>query len=165
MKILFLDLEDTIITPAFEGWHLCELINVDKINAFIKHHNIELINIFSFAIHNQREKELFIKHNRAMIENALGMPLFEIPTMDDQIIPHCCKQKGIHITTLDFADVVSFWSKDISFILFLKEKYKNNQHPHEIFFLDDAIDDMNFSFPKLNFTAQCFNIDTLEMLK
>lgn len=163
MRMLFLDLEDTVITPAMEGWHLCELINIDKINAFIKKHQIEIVNIFSFAIHNQREKELFIKHNRSMIENALGMKLFEIPTMDDNIIPACCREKGIHQSTLDFADVVSFWSKDLSFILFLKDKFKNNKHQHEIFFLDDAIVDMNFSFPNQNFNAQCFNIDELKI--
>ena len=161
MKMLFLDLEDTIITPAFEGWHLCELINVEKIKAFIAHHNIEVVSLFSFAIHNQREKELFIKHNRVMIENALGIKIFEIPTMDDHIIPACCREKGIHQSTLDFGDVVAFWSKDISFILFLKDKFKTNKYEHEIFFLDDAISDMNFSFPKQNFTAQCFNIDQL----
>lgn len=161
MKILYLDLEETIVTPANEGWHLCELINIGKIKEFIAHHKIEVVNLFSFALHNQKEKELFIKYNRSMIEDALGMNLFEIPTMDQHIIPACCKQKKININKVNFQDVVSFWNKDISFVLYLKEKYRNNIYNHEIFFLDDAISDMNFSFPNLHFTAQCFNIDEL----
>lgn len=161
MNTLFLDLEDTIITPATLGWHLCELINVEKINKFIKDNNIEVVSIFSFAVHNKREKELFKKHDQEMIENAIGMKLFRIPTMDDDIIPACARQKMLAPSMVSFNDIVEFWGKDLAFQLFLKDSLQNNRTPMKIFFLDDAIDDFHFQIPKLNLDVQTFNIDEL----
>lgn len=162
MNTLFLDLEDTIITPATLGWHLCELINIEKINKFITKHNIEVISIFSFAVHNEREKMLFKKHDQVMIEKALGKSLFRIPTVDDDIIPACSKQKSLAPSLVSFNDIIEFWGKDLAFQLFLKEEFKNNRVPMNIFFLDDAIEDFHFQIPKLQLNVQTFNIDDLE---
>lgn len=162
MNILFLDLEDTIITPATLGWHLCELINVDKIKRFISNNNIEVVSIFSFAVHDKREKMLFEKHNRAMIEQALGHSLFRIPTVDDDIVPACARQKSLAPSLISFQEMVEFWGKDLAFQLFLKEDFQRNRTPINIFFLDDAIEDFHFEIPKLALTVKTFNIDDLQ---
>ena len=46
MKHLFLDLEDTVITPVIDGWHLFEIINQDKIQTVINRFEPNFIDIF-----------------------------------------------------------------------------------------------------------------------
>lgn len=161
MNTLFLDLENTILTPNFSGWQDCELINIDKIIKFINNNNITVVNIFSFALHNNQDKELFIIHCRELIESAIKHHLNLIPTVNEQIIPFCCNQKNRHNKNMTFQELCRFWGKDLSFILFLKEFYKNNKTSQQIFFLDDAIEDFNFEIPKLKLKVATFNIDNL----
>jgi hypothetical protein len=161
MNTLFLDLEDTIITPVIEGWHMCEIINLNKINKFIVDNNIEVISIFSFALHDKLQKNLFTKYTQPMIEKALGLPLFMIPNVEDDIIPACCRQNHIAPALVSFEELCDFWGKQLSFLLFIRETFKNNKSPMNIFFLDDAIIDMHFQLPHLQIEAKTFNIDNL----
>lgn len=161
MSILFLDLEDTLITPVLDGWHNTELINVDKIRSFISKNQCEAVHLFSFAIWNQREKELFQKHCQPMIESALGMKLGRIPTVDDDIIPACCEQKRIHPSKVDFSDMSAFWSKDLAFVLCIKQWFRINRSVHAIL-LDDAVEDTKIQFARNNLCIDMFNIDQLD---
>ena len=146
---LFLDLEDTIITPVTNGWFNVDLINFDKINNFIKSNDVESINIFSFAIHNERELNLFNKHTRNWLEDCLKTKFKIVPTVDEDILVACCKQKNIAPSTIDFSDMSDFWSKDLAFILCIKEWFKEQKNQNFVL-LDDAVENCSFTWNKNN---------------
>jgi hypothetical protein len=93
---LFLDLEDTIITPVMEGWFRTEMINIEKTRAIINQFKPDAVHIFSFAIHNSHELDLFNQGTKEMIEKTLGIKLHARPTTDD-IIFIASKVMGLSI--------------------------------------------------------------------
>lgn len=157
---LFLDLEDTIITPVVEGWHNTELINIEKINKFISENEIESISLFSFAVWNQEELALFKQHTLPLIEDAIGQKIWRMPTVDDDIIPSCCTQKGVHPSRVDFSEMSNFWSKDLAFILCMKEWFKKSRDIRCIL-LDDMVEDQALHFPRNNLHLTLLNIDNM----
>jgi hypothetical protein len=161
-KHLFLDLEDTIITPVTTGWHNTELINVALIRKHILDLNPDFIHIFSFAIWDERELGLFRKHCCPMIEQALGIKISNVPTVDDDIIPACCDIMGLSRSTVTFDDVSSFWSKHESFRLWCRRKFINRAFSEvKVVLLDDAVINETFSWPDLGMTGEIIRIETL----
>lgn len=162
---LFLDLEDTLITPVVEGWECSELINVGKIKSVIDSFRPDHVSIFSFAIWNERERLLFAKHARPMIERALGVKLSMVPTVDDDIISACCAAQGISRKTVTFSDASDFWGKQQAFRLWCWITFGTNWERHgiknDVFLLDDAVFNEEFNWPDLRVTGQIKNIDKL----
>lgn len=173
MKHLFLDLEDTIITPVLDGWHNTELVNIDKIKKVILDFNPDFINIFSFAIHDDIQKDLFNRHTRPMIELALGVKINLIPTVDIDIKNACCNLLSLNKSTVDFAEMSNFWGKHQSFRLYcrhlFRKAYETSQTSEafsfaettEVFLLDDAVEHENFEWPLLKIVGTIRNIDLI----
>lgn len=159
MKKIFLDLEDTIITPVLNGWKNIDLINTEKVKTFIKSQNPESVNLFSFALHN--DKELFEFNNVCpVIEDALGVKFSLKPTVDNVIKKACCREKRLSVDRVNFFDMSEFWSKDLSFQLFCIDLFKNQQDVHAIL-IDDSVSDCTMMFKKNNLTLEFINIETL----
>ena len=163
---LFLDLEDTIITPVLEGWPNTYLINTEKIRRAIAEFKPHSLHIFSFAIHNDFERERFCFFVKERIEKVLGMPLGLVPTVDVEIEQACCDILRMSPDRVDFNDMSDFWSKQESFRLFSRFIYRNSwknwQQEVEVMFLDDAVEDENFEFPNLHLKGFIRNIDQIE---
>lgn len=162
---VFLDLEDTIITPANEGWHKTELINVKLIKDFIEKFQPDIINIFSFAIWDQHQLQLFNTHSRPMIEDALGITFSLIPTVDDMILPACCEIMKINKSLVDFSEMCSFWGKHEAFRLFTRSLFKNTWkdwgQATNVALLDDAVINEVFHWPDLKVSGSIVNIDSI----
>jgi len=160
---LFLDLEDTIITPVMEGWFNTHLINVPKIKLLMDIFKPDQVHIFSFAIWNTEELKRFNMGTRPMIEKALGRTLSAVPTVDDDIIPVCCNVKGLGMGCVDFMECSNFWGKHEAFRLNMRHQFKTNWSnwniETEVMFLDDAVWDENFEWPDLHVKGQIINID------
>jgi hypothetical protein len=163
IKHLFLDLEDTVITPATNGWHNTNMINVEEIKKFIALFKPNFIHIFSFAIWDETQKTLFNLRCRPMIESTLDIKLNDILTVDDDIIPACCSVMGLNPGTVTFDDASSFWSKHESFRLWcrLKFKYTHLIVKTEVLFLDDVVFNEHFNWPDLQVTGNIVKIKTL----
>lgn len=166
MKHLFLDLEDTIITPVIDGWHNVELVNIDKIKKTIDMFKPDFVDIFSFAIHNQFEFEQFNKTIRPFIEQELNVKLNMVPTVDVHIKNACCEILKIHPDKIDFDDMSTFWSKQESFRLFCRHQFRKNNFAltnqlTEVLFLDDAVEHEDFMWPMLNIKGRIRNIDLI----
>ena len=161
MNILFLDLEDTIIEPVLNGWANSSMINVPKIKDFIEKNMISDLRIFSFAIWDENQKKQFEFWVKPALERVLGLKFNQIPTIDDHILPACCKQKRLVVELTQFSDMVEFWGKDLSFMLCMKEWFKDNQEEREIFFLDDAVEDMTFELKDNKIKCHILNIDKI----
>lgn len=165
MKHLFLDLEDTVITPVIDGWHLFEIINQDKIQTVINRFEPNFIDIFSFAIHDDFQLAQFNKFTRPVIESAFNVKLNIVPTVDRDIKNACCDVLNITPSQVEFDDVSTFWSKQESFRLFCRHLFRktfNQTHQTtEVFFLDDAVEHEDFCFPLLQLRGWIRNIDLL----
>ncbi len=70
-KILFLDLEDTII----ERFDDPLLMNVEKIKDWLGQHQFDEIRMFSFAIHNDRDIYIFETQMRESIQRVLDITI------------------------------------------------------------------------------------------
>lgn len=165
MRHLFLDLEDSIITPVLEGWPNVHLINVNKIRRVINEFKPDSLHIFSFAIWNELEKQRFSMFVQERIESALGMKLGLIPMVDVEIKHACCNIMRISPSVVEFNDMSEFWSKQESFRLFSRFIFRNNwnnwQQEQHVMLLDDAVVDEDFCFPKLHLTGTIRNIDEI----
>lgn len=163
MKRLFLDLEDTVITPVLEGWQNTEMINVELIKKVIHLFKPDVIDIFSFAISDEKEKQLFNQYCRPMIEQSLGVTLFTVPTTDNDIIKACCAQKNINPKKVDFSDLSDFWGKQLSFNLWCEHHFKNPSYPVQCLFLDDAVSNSYIKSLDNSFDAFILNVDDLAL--
>lgn len=162
---LFLDLEDTVITPTAEGWHQSELIwgKLEPIQAFIHAWRPEQVHLFSFALHTLDDLVSFNKWIRPRLENALGMPLVWTPLTDTDILPACCSVKGLRARTVDFSDMSAFWSKQDAFRLFVQHWSAKKGHPGiDAVLFDDMVLDESFEFPALALRGRLFNIDMFD---
>lgn len=160
MRRLFLDLEDTVIKPVTSGWFKTEMINVQKVKGIIERFRPDTINLFSFALWNKSELKGFNEGTRPMLEDALGIKLNRTWTMDDDIIPMACAERGLHHQLTTFDEVNQFWGKHETFRLCMRHWYSSNTSPIEILLLDDVVYNETFSWPDLKVTGFIINIDT-----
>ena len=163
---LWLDLESTVITPVIEGWWKSELINVEKVKDVIASFAPHRINIFSFAIWNSLEREKFNQGTRPMLEQALGVELNLVLTVDEDIIPACCKEMGIQPVMVDFQEMSNFWSKQGAFRLCMRSHAANHRRhnlnlPLHVLLLDDAVYNEVMRWPDLQTIVEQRNIDQL----
>lgn len=156
---LFLDLEDTIITPVYRGWHIFDLINVQKIKDIITEFRPDFVNLFSFAIWDQTQLGLFEKHTMPHIERELGIKFSNKFTVDDHIIPACCRQTKIHPSTVDFQEASAFWGKHNSFRLFVRDFFTDSKGDHHVLLLDDVVWDEDWEWPDICVKGTIRNIN------
>lgn len=167
MKILFLDLENTIITPVIDGWRNVHLINVDKIRKIADSMRPDQLNIFSFAVHTEHDQKSFKMGLGPRIEQALGRAISFVPIVDTDIKNACCNARKIGIEAVDFSDMTTFWGKQDAFKLYVRSIYANTwstwSQETDLAFLDDDVVDEDFTFPSLHITGKIRNIDNLEI--
>lgn len=165
---LFLDLEDTVIQPVTQGWFHTELVNIPKVRRFIKEWEPDEIHLFSFAVHNAHELSGFNRGTRPMLEEALGRKIRLTPTVDDDILPACCRLQRLSPQHTTFTEMVEFWGKQTAFRMFLREQHRklfprtSLDEPLHVAFLDDAVFDEDFSWPVENIHGRVLNVDMLQ---
>lgn len=140
MKELWLDLEDTVITPVEEGWSSSWLLPYCQVLAeHLAAHPIDKLHVFSFAIHTQEDVAQFDQWIRPHLEKVLGMPISCVPTVQDDIIPACRAVTGIN-GELPLSDVVSFWGKAGAFKLWIKWLCQTGRNEADkVVLIDDAV--------------------------
>lgn len=161
---VFLDLEDTIITPANNGWFNTQLMNVQKVRAYLSRVKPDRVSIFSFAIWDEYQRQAFTIGTREMVERVTG-PLTLVPTVDDDIIPACKKACNIS-GDVTFTEMVEFWGKQTAFRYYIAQRVKalRNHDPHVTYIahlLDDVVHDEDIIWPREKATLIIRNIDTL----
>lgn len=161
---LWIDLEDTVITPVLSGWWNTEVINRDKVRHVIDTFKPDRVNLFSFAIWNHDELQRFNAGTRPMLETALGIKLNLVLTVDDDIIPICCRQLRIQPSTVDFQEMSNFWGKQGAFRHYMRHHaWKMAGHDKQLIamLLDDAVFDELIEWPDLKTKLIIANIDQL----
>jgi len=163
VRHLFLDLEDTVITPVVEGWWKTEPINVAKVKGVIEAWRPSMIHLFSFAIHNDGEREKFRLGTRPMLEERFGITLATEWRVDEDIIRMCCAVTGLHPDAVDFQEMSNFWGKAGAFRLCMQHHFRNgpnHDQDTEVMLLDDAVFNETFSWPDKRIRGHIVNIDT-----
>lgn len=162
VRHLFLDLEDTVITPVLQGWFNTQCINVPKIRRIIAEFKPHYVHLFSFAIWNENELHRFRLGTKEMLERVFSVTLGLEWTVDDDIIPMCCAVTGLAPSTVDFQEMSNFWGKQQAFRLCMRHHFRNT-HRHdldvEVMLLDDAVFDETFHWPDLRISGRIINID------
>lgn len=164
IRHLFLDLEDTIIAPVMDGWPQTQTMNEDKVRAIIEQYKPDQVHLFSFAVWNQFELRAFNLFTRPQVERTIGRTFDSTWTVDDHIIPMCCKQLGLQ-PDVDFSEMTNFWSKHQAFRLCMMQKFAKSfdtwGHKNEVLLLDDVVMNETFHWPDLHVRGQIANIDNL----
>jgi len=161
---LFLDLEDTVIEPVNRGWHRTELVNTERVRAFIEEGKPTAVHLFSFALHNVHELSGFNQGTRPMLEAALGVKLRMTPTVDEDILPACCQLQGLSVQLTTFEEMVEFWGKQTAFKMFMRQRMlklfprDNFDQPLHAALLDDAVFDEEVSWPNENVHLSIKNV-------
>lgn len=164
---LFLDLEDTVITPVMDGWFNTHIVNSEKIKALIAEFKPDYIHLFSFAVWNKLELTRFDLGTRPQLEKHFGIKFSTTWTVDDDIIPMCCSVMGLGQGSVDFMEMSNFWSKHEAFRLSMRHHFKGvRNHPEasvEVMLLDDAVLNESFEWPDLKIKGRIINIDQWEL--
>lgn len=159
---VFLDLEDTIITPVLGGWSSVELLNRDAVRDWLDVIKPTTVNLFSFAITDQGDLDYFDDICREWLERNLQVKFTLTPTMDD--ITGWLK-KAKHLSILSMADIVEFWGKGDAFNLcapVLADMLGLNvrSDPQELILLDDSVTDCAHMLPG-GLSTRVLNLETL----
>ena len=154
------------MTPITSGWSHFELLNIEKVRTAIKSFAPHVLGIFSFAIHDDTQLELFNVLCRPYIEQALGVKLNIVLTVDGHISSTCARQMGIHPSRVDFEEMSAFWGKQGAFRLVMHnraEQWQKHLSSHRLHFLllDDVVTDEVTTLPRLRTIIEQRNIDTL----
>lgn len=157
MKHLFLDLEDTVITPVVNGWRNSDLINIQSTKDIIESFEPDFLHIFSFALHSPWDVADFNRDTRPFLEDALGMRFSWVPSMDKEIIPEVGQALGWHPSRVDFNDIVML-GKQITFKLFLQHRFHNNTTPLEVVLMDDTVFDETWVWPELQLSGRMIHV-------
>lgn len=161
---LFLDLADTLISPASTNWEDCKLINVEKIKIAMEKFQPHFLHIFSFAICGQAELRMFNATIRPLIEKELGMEISLVPTVDDDILPVCCKEMHLTPENVTFSNMSDFWGKAGAFRLCMRKMFANTAQQGivgEVMLLDDSVYDEIFMWTDLQVKGCILNINKL----
>lgn len=78
-KVFYFDLEETLIT----SWVDTLLCNKEKVEAFIKQHNVKEVHIFSAAIWDDYDKNIFEKNLKGWLEGVYNISIVSWPSMKD----------------------------------------------------------------------------------
>jgi hypothetical protein len=156
---VFLDLEDTVIHPVSTGWWNTAMLDVSEIKRWLKAHDPDTVNIFSFALWNQDELDKFNNSfTRNMLENELEVKLSLIPTVDREIIPACCDVLGLNKHTVSFQDAVAFWGKHEAFRLFTRFVFRNTEEELKVVLFDDWAINEHWNWPDLKISGQIIKV-------
>jgi hypothetical protein len=131
-KILFLDLEETLI----ESWTQPTLI-IDKIitiKNFCKENKITKATMFSLAICNEKEKEEFDFRLKQLLENCLEISLDVV--LLDLVFKEIIIKRGIIAEPHEFCDIFIFNMKEQPFLEWISLKDDKNK---EFILFDDMI--------------------------
>lgn len=155
---LFLDLEETVIDDWYSAKFLPHNIKIirEKIKQLEEHFDdkFEYIDIFSFAILEQKDLDRFDIYFKNDIEKIFKLPVRNILCFDKPFINTFLKQFNTSIKSNQrMQDVLTLNSKSQMFELFCKDNHKGER---SILFDDVVEDEVKITY------EQCFlNCDTI----
>jgi len=152
MKILFLDLDETLIIDWDNIVPIRE--NLDRIHNFIVQEQISEAYIFSASIWTEEERLFFQNNIEPVISPYLG-DIHLIPLLFKDIFSTIVKEHKLHVEPSDFNDLFVFNTKMQPFIEWCKIKKKGST----CVLFDDIVDNSVVQFPDLDLTIEFKKIE------
>lgn len=122
--ILFLDIEETIIKSLDEPDLIID--NMHKIKDFIHKEKPDEINIFSFGLWTNEDRDRFNKNIKNFIEEKLEIKFKNIPTLSE-INKVTFKQNNISKIEIDDIEIITLMGKFKTFIEFCFNNFTNTK--------------------------------------
>lgn len=148
---VWLDLEQTIIAI----WQEPELCNVPQIRSFLQRQNVKSVNIFSFAVWNDADREVFNRTMRDGIAQALGVKINLVPTLAE-VMKTIFHKSGNLFEPHEFCSV---WGKTKAFHDYIYLSGQKGSHT----LIDDMVQNMTIQYEDENYCMRFVNVDTLEI--
>lgn len=131
-KMMFLDLEETII----RSWQNPTLCNIDYMRYLLANEKVEEVHIFSFAIWNQADKDVFSQRLKPHLEEALGVRIRSWVSVPE--VNKVLKQfTGI---VMEDWEMINVWGKMRAFQDYCRSEYKDM----ECVLVDDVVPNTAF---------------------
>ena len=155
-KILFLDLEETVI-DEFEKTGLATLMHIDAVRAFIAAEAPTQVRLFSFAMSSEhciRRFELFFE---ARLSRALGIEFDLADTFTTGKLHKRCNEHFQFFE--DDLECMNFHGKDYGFQHFIEmsPQFKDC----EVVLVDDSVIAKTIVIPHRNLTIRMVNVNDL----
>jgi hypothetical protein len=150
-QLFFLDLEQTII----ESWASPDLIYTDPLRLWLHAQGAESVNIFSFALWNEKDKVAFVDRGiRHSIETALGLPVRTYPAVTDMMR---AEQQVNHTNFENVQEYIGLRGK--------KDAFRNYMQCVGSFtravLIDDVVPDETITHRRYGWSIEYWNVDTI----
>lgn len=145
----YLDLEATVI----DSWDNPVLVNMQKVRNFIERYGVKEVNIFSFAIHNELDRQEFLKHMKPLLESTFNIKVNDVPTAEE-VRKEVCLSMGTHFELSEFLLV---WGKTRAFQEYAILKTARGGHA---VLLDDMVPNMMMHHLDLDVFVEMVNVNS-----
>ncbi len=148
-NLVFLDLEGTII----DTWENGSIGNSRVIKSFIDTLDVDCIYIYSFAIHDDNDKNDFKLRFQDKLEDLLDKKIYYVYSVEE-VMKEILKDKKI---SLEKNQLLQVYGKDLSFDLFCNRKFKNKN----CYLIDDMVPNKEIINFDSNNSIKYISIDKL----
>lgn len=155
-KIVFLDLEDTVIDEFWRAGS-ARLMNIERVRAFLAVERPDAVRLFSFAMADERTVEQFCREFEARLSAALGVTFDLTDTFTTDQLFRLCRRHGTIFE--DENECMLFHGKEIGFQRFIEmsEQFDDT----EVVLVDDSVDLKEIRLPRRNLTIRMLNVNDL----
>ena len=155
-----MDLEDTVI-DRFDR-NPIKLVNIPYVVKYLTDNNISDVEIFSFAIWGEKEKDDFKNNMKSILEKELNVTISnEVLTLDRLIRIFSSNKKTNQIAFNDFFQFVDKTTMFIEYVKYLSYrdlKLKDTQY----ILIDDLVMDTLVHFKNRNLQIELVNVKNLK---
>jgi hypothetical protein len=155
-KIVFLDLEDTVI-DEFDAAARARLMNIEAVRAFLAAEAPAEVRLFSFAIWDEHRVALFREFFESQLNRELGVKLGLVDTFTTEKLFQLCGSKGLIFESDN--ECMLFHGKAFGFQHFIEmsPQFDNT----EVVLVDDAVEAKWIHYPGRRLTLRMVNVADL----
>lgn len=152
-KVLFLDLEDTIIDDFTLGW-AASPCNIQKVKDFIESEAPDEVRLFSFALSNDWDVKQFQLMFEPWLSKLLGVTFNLDDCFTTDKLFRLCRRHALVFE--DERECMLFHGKQYGFQRYIEMSPEFDGH--EAVLLDDATETMTVTYPKRNVALRLVNV-------
>ncbi|KVP17226.1 hypothetical protein [Burkholderia ubonensis] len=155
-KLVFLDLEDTVI-DEFSRTGFTRLVNAAAVRDFLAAEAPEAVRLFSFAFWSDHCVERFRLFFEARLNQALRVTLDMQDTFTTEKLFRLCRSKGLVFESDN--ECMLFHGKDYGFQHYIE--MSPGFDDTEVVLVDDAVSTKTIQYPGRNLTIRMVNVNDL----
>jgi len=155
-KIVFLDLEDTVI-DEFDAAAHARLMNIERVRAFIASEAPSAVRLFSFALWDEHRVALFHEFFETRLNHELGVTLDLADTFTTEKLFRLCLSRGTVFESDN--ECMLFHGKDYGFQHFIEMSPQFDDT--EVVLVDDAVQSKRIHYPSRRLTLRMVNVAEL----